>query len=135
MARRKIYGDLSPGTDINGGGFHGGTRPLCTRPPHQNKNNPPTSEYPAFNFTGSDMGPETVFSELISAIENTFGVTPYDWQRDIFHQLLRGQDLLVSAGTSSGKSLLFQGMCLLFSQAYVLVISPLKALMEDQVTS
>jgi len=81
----------------------------------------------------SAMGPEGVFLELMAAIETNFRVTPREWQRNVFLQLLAGLDVLVSAGTGSGKSLLFQGMCLLFSRASVLVISPLKALMEHQV--
>ena len=83
----------------------------------------------------SAVGLEGVFLELMAAIEMNFMVTPHEWQRNVFGQLLTGLDVLVSAGTGSGKSLLFQGMCLLFSQASVLVISPLKALtsMDHQV--
>jgi superfamily II DNA helicase RecQ len=81
----------------------------------------------------SAVGLEGVFLELMAAIEMNFMVTPREWQRNVFRQLLAGLDVLVSAGTGSGKSLLFQGMCLLFSQASVLVISPLKALMDHQV--
>jgi superfamily II DNA helicase RecQ len=81
----------------------------------------------------SAVGLQGVFLELMAGIERNFRVTPREWQRNVFLHLLAGLDVLVSAGTGSGKSLLFRGMCLLFAQASVLVISPLKALMEHQV--
>jgi superfamily II DNA helicase RecQ len=57
----------------------------------------------------------------------------YLWQKNVFHALLEGKDMLISAGTGAGKSILFQAFCLLYLRAIVLVISPLKVLMEDQV--
>lgn len=66
------------------------------------------------SVTIMDTGFESEAKQLISTIEHIFGVTPYRWQCDIFEKVLDAwQDILVSAGTGSGKSLLFQVMVLL----------------------
>src|SRR5579859_3463367 len=81
-----------------------------------------------------EMPVESALKELTSAIEYVFGFTPYPWQRDVFTKVLIGQqDIMVSAGTAQGKSLCYQGMALSHSEATVLVISPIKGLMDDQV--
>jgi superfamily II DNA helicase RecQ len=81
-----------------------------------------------------DTGFEEKTKELISAIKSVFGFAPYPWQCDVFTNVFKGhRDILVSAGTAEGKSVCFQAMALLHSEATVLVISPIKALMEDQV--
>jgi superfamily II DNA helicase RecQ len=55
------------------------------------------------------------------------------WQALAMQALLEGQDIVVSSGTGSGKSLVYQGMALSRPKAIVLVISPLLSIMEDQV--
>lgn len=68
------------------------------------------------------------------------GGTPYQWH-DYQHSCLNDilpakKDLLISLPTGAGKSLLFQGPALFrsaFSCKLSIVISPLRALMEDQV--
>lgn len=68
------------------------------------------------------------------------GGTPYEWH-DYQHPCLNDilpakKDLLISLPTGAGKSLLFQGPVLFrsaFSSKLSIVISPLRALMQDQV--
>jgi superfamily II DNA helicase RecQ len=55
------------------------------------------------------------------------------WQLACMRYLVEGHDLVVTAGTGSGKSLIFQGVVLARQGGIVLVISPLKGLMHDQV--
>ena len=55
------------------------------------------------------------------------------WQKIVVETLLNGSDMIIIAGTGSGKSLVFQSMIFAFPEVVVLVISPLIALMEDQV--
>jgi superfamily II DNA helicase RecQ len=55
------------------------------------------------------------------------------WQKIVVKTLLDGSDMIIIAGTGSGKSLVFQSMMFAFPEAVVLVVSPLIALMEDQV--
>ena len=56
------------------------------------------------------------------------------WQAKALEALLGGHDIVISSGTGSGKSLVFQGMALAKEDAIVLVISPLISIMEDQAT-
>jgi superfamily II DNA helicase RecQ len=55
------------------------------------------------------------------------------WQALAMQALLHGTDVVVSSGTGSGKSLVFQGLALSKKNAIVLVISPLISIMENQV--
>lgn len=72
-------------------------------------------------------------------IRNTFlnGNELYEYQKDVLPQILqRKQDLMISIPTGGGKSILFQGPAIYraaHSRKLSLVITPLKALMQDQV--
>ncbi len=44
----------------------------------------------------------------------------------------KGRDMVIIAGTGSGKSLLFQALPLIIKDAIVLVVMPTLALMNDQ---
>ena len=57
----------------------------------------------------------------------------YHWQSVVLHYLRRGIDVLVRAGTGSGKSYLFQAMMFACENGIVLVIVPTLAIMKDQV--
>ncbi|MFD2100650.1 DEAD/DEAH box helicase [Flagellimonas iocasae] len=63
----------------------------------------------------------------------------YDYQIPYLDEILRAEsDLLVTLPTGGGKSLLFQGPALLkssFTNRLTIVVTPLKALMEDQVNT
>jgi ATP-dependent helicase YprA (DUF1998 family) len=60
---------------------------------------------------------------------------PYPWQINAWEYMFaeKSRDVLVIAGTGSGKSFIFQ--CLHFKRedGITLIISPLSALMKDQV--
>jgi superfamily II DNA helicase RecQ len=59
---------------------------------------------------------------------------PYPWQFTAVKNILAGQrDVIVIAGTGSGKSLIFQILQFAADDAIVLVVSPLVALMDNQV--
>ena len=66
-------------------------------------------------------------------IEKYFKQRPRNWQMHSIECARQSHDVLVRAGTGSGKSLVFQAMALSHSKAIVLVISPLLSLMENQV--
>lgn len=83
--------------------------------------------------------PELDVGQAMEAIRVNF-IPRYNWhdyQREILpHILKRGDDLLISLPTGGGKSILFQGPALYraaTSRRLTLVISPLRALMQDQV--
>ena len=74
---------------------------------------------------------ETFMQEL----DKRFGFSPYPWQAHAIQSVLEGHDVIVRVGTAGGKSFTFQTMALSKPKAIVLVISPLIALMENQVPS
>ena len=82
------------------------------------------------------LSEDDVNSEKIrnSIIEHK-GPNLYDWQVDAVSKVLLAKDLVVSARTGSGKSIIYQAIAMLLQIGFVLVISPLKGLMFDQVSS
>jgi DEAD/DEAH box helicase len=58
---------------------------------------------------------------------------PFVWQLEIAEAVLRGEDVIVDVGTGSGKTLCFALPLLKDETDIVLVVSPLTALMVDQV--
>ena len=70
---------------------------------------------------------------LIETLRNSFGHTDFrPGQREVVEALLSGRDCLAVLPTGAGKSLCYQ-LPALVRQALVVVISPLVALMQDQV--
>ena len=89
------------------------------------------ARFRAANFT-SCVSDEAV--SLGERVKEQFGLPEIrDWQLRVFHSLLEGKDVMVRAKTGMGKSVGFQGMALSKHDAIVLVVSPLIALMNDQV--
>jgi len=59
--------------------------------------------------------------------------TPFSYQIAAWNAIFRAKDVIVIAGTGSGKSLIFQLLHFAKPGGFTLVISPLKSLMADQV--
>jgi ATP-dependent helicase YprA (DUF1998 family) len=59
---------------------------------------------------------------------------PHDFQLDAAVALWRNQDLMVIASTGSGKTLSFVMPCFLSKCVVVVIVSPLNALQDDQVS-
>ena len=71
----------------------------------------------------------------LSILKNTFGYDAFrPGQEDVVNSLLAGQNVLAVMPTGSGKSLCFQVPALI-QDGLTLVVSPLVALMEDQVSA
>jgi superfamily II DNA helicase RecQ len=66
-------------------------------------------------------------------VKKVFGHELRPWQEHATAQLRKGRDIMVKAGTGSGKSLVYQSMTQSRPNAIVLVICPLVSLMEEQV--
>ena len=64
----------------------------------------------------------------------TNGLEAYDWQLDVSEALLLGLDCTVIAGTGAGKTMPFVMPLFIQPKKIVLIISPLNALEEDQVS-
>jgi ATP-dependent DNA helicase RecQ len=74
-------------------------------------------------------------ASLIESLQTTFGFPDFrDGQQPAIESILSGQDTLVVMPTGSGKSLIYQ-LAALNLPGLTLVVSPLIALMKDQVDS
>jgi len=71
---------------------------------------------------------------LMLRVHQVFGKRPRDFQEHAVDSLLRKRDLIVKAAPGAGKSLIFLAMCLLRPGAIVLAVTPLLAIMNDQVS-
>src|ERR1043166_5360469 len=72
-------------------------------------------------------------SELLRALHERFGHTSFrPGQQDVALAVLRGEDLVAVMPTGGGKSLCYQLPALLLD-GVTLVVSPLIALMKDQI--
>ena len=75
-------------------------------------------------------------SAVVAITEGAISVlnrTPFSYQIKAWNAIFRAEDVIVIAGTGSGKSLIFQALHFAKSGGFTLVISPLKSLMADQV--
>jgi len=68
-------------------------------------------------------------------IYDTIGYHLKDWQAMAFETLRKGNDLFIKAPTGAGKTAAMLSMLALHSDAIVLVIVPLKAIMQEAVSS
>ena len=82
---------------------------------------------------GSSMDLDPSTCAVIRKAEGLLNCRLRDWQARAVQSLLCKRDLFVKAGTGSGKSYVFLSMTMARENGIVLVISPLKSLMEDQV--
>ncbi|KAF8207647.1 P-loop containing nucleoside triphosphate hydrolase protein [Mycena galopus ATCC 62051] len=70
--------------------------------------------------------------DLARLFQEQEGKTAYEWQIDVSEALILGLDAVVVAGTGAGKTIPFMMPVLLHREKFVLIISPLKILQEDQ---
>jgi ATP-dependent helicase YprA (DUF1998 family) len=70
---------------------------------------------------------------LSEKVCHSLGVEAREWQLNTTQQVLDGHDVIIRAGTGSGKSLCYQAIVVAREQATVLVICPLLALIDNQV--
>ena len=75
------------------------------------------------------------WAQLSALFHAPFGSDPYEWQLDITEAILLGLDSSIIAGTGSGKMIPFMLPLLLDNKKKVVILSSLKVLQEDQVSS
>jgi ATP-dependent helicase YprA (DUF1998 family) len=66
-------------------------------------------------------------------VQTQTGIYARQWQAHAIDSLRAGDNVLVKAGTGSGKSFIFEAMAMAKDNGVVLIVSPLKALMKKQV--
>jgi len=76
---------------------------------------------------------EVNLQELSDAAHTILGRRPFRWQLEATEAILRGEDVILDVGTGSGKSLCFTLPLLLDKNDVSITVSPLTALMKDQV--
>jgi superfamily II DNA helicase RecQ len=77
---------------------------------------------------------EINLDELVTRAQAILQKKPFFWQLEIAEAVLRGEDVIVDVGTGSGKTLCFALPLLKDDTDIVLIVSPLTALMIDQVS-
>ncbi len=91
------------------------------------------NKHPSQWQLASDNDPKpSGFDEIGEVIKASLGFRPKPWQIKGLFDIKQGLDMVIMAGTGSGKSLLFQALPLIIKNAIVLVIMPTLALMKDQ---
>jgi superfamily II DNA helicase RecQ len=86
-----------------------------------------TSKVRQYKLTDVDV------EKLAAQAQEVFGYKPFDWQLEIAAAILCGEDVIVDVGTGNGKSLCFALPLLINESDINLIVSPLTALMIDQV--
>jgi len=89
-------------------------------------------------FTDVDLEkscPSARMNVLGPQISERFGVQLRPWQAHAIDSLLSGNDVVITAGTGSEKSLVFQSLALGRPDAVVLIVAPLNGIMDNQVSS
>ena len=77
---------------------------------------------------------EIDLSHLSSLAEAKLGVKPFQFQLEIAAAILWGEDVIADIVTGGGKTLCFILPILLNKEDITIIISPLNALMTDQVS-
>lgn len=91
------------------------------------------ARYVCLEASNIDTPPQRI-ENFCQKIEDKLGFRSYRWQVNVISDVFHGADIVVIAGTRSGKSLCFQAIPLVKYGAIVLVILPTIALMENQVS-
>jgi superfamily II DNA helicase RecQ len=86
-----------------------------------------------FHYDSVTMVDPTV-DALVLKVFNLSGITLREWQKGAVYCLMKKYDLLVKAGTGTGKSWVFWSMALSRPRGIVLVLAPLKAIMKNHVS-
>jgi superfamily II DNA helicase RecQ len=74
--------------------------------------------------------------ELLASLSQTkLDVKPFRFQLEVAAAILRGEDVIADVGTGGGKTLCFTLPLLLNEHDITIIVSPLTALMIDQVSS
>lgn len=95
----------------------------------------PTTETPVRKHVRKYKPEEIDLEQLSRCAEEVLNKKPFLWQLEVAVAILCGEDVIVDVGTGCGKTLCFILPLFLATEDIVVVVSPLSALMIDQVSS
>jgi ATP-dependent helicase YprA (DUF1998 family) len=101
----------------------------CSRKPQECSQKEPAVYKNVRKFKEDDID----LAHLSIRAQEVLQKKPFDWQLEIAAAVLCGKDVIVDVGTGSGKTLCFVLPVVLDRTEMVVLISPLTALMIDQV--
>lgn len=113
--------------------------PLRSRiSPARTKGTPRRRKTPSRNRKPGIKAAKRSIDEIRREIQKVLKLsfTPEEWQAHLIQRVQQGYNAIFCAGTGYGKSLVFEGIAALGGRGKVtIVISPLKALQQDQVST
>jgi superfamily II DNA helicase RecQ len=71
---------------------------------------------------------------LVTRAHNILGAKPFRFRLEVAAAVLKGEDVIIDVGTGCGKTLCFTLPLLLEATDIAMIVSPLSALMIDQVS-
>ena len=105
-----------------------------TMPPHSNKSQEGSQRKCAVYKNVQKFKEDDIdLAHLSICAQEILQQKPFDWQLEIAAAVLCGKDVIVDVGTGSGKTMCFVLPTFLDRTEIVVLVSPLTALMIDQV--
>lgn len=99
------------------------------------KKGSPTARWIASHEVPGSASHAEAIGKARKIAHDQFGVDLRDWQAEAIADVYSKKDVVVSAGTGSGKSMIFQCLPFITEGGIILVVSPLLSLMHDQVAA
>ena len=103
--------------------------------PGRAKRSSPTARWVASHDVPSSASRTEAIGKARKIANDKFSIELRDWQAEAIADVYSKKDVIVSAGTGSGKSMIFQCLPFVTGDGITLVVSPLLSLMHDQVTA
>ena len=84
-------------------------------------------------LNANDIDVDSRVDLLCERVRQVIGLDPKEVQKRAWKSFLKGKNLFLQAPTGYGKSLILQALSLLSLTATVLIVAPLKAILDEQV--
>jgi superfamily II DNA helicase RecQ len=98
--------------------------------PHTTNDGPPQGHKPVRKYKAEEIKIDL----LVTRTHENLCTKPFRFQLEVAAAVLRGEDVIIDVGTGCGKMLCFTLPLLLEATDIAMIVSPLSALMIDQVS-